>query len=61
MINNCELITKKCACNNPNWEIVKKEKVRSGRNFGRTKYLLYCRNCGAQWKTMSKKGIEDLL
>lgn len=61
MINNSEKITKKCSCTSPKWEIIRKECVRGGKNFGKIKYLVYCRNCKAQWKTMSEKGLENLL
>lgn len=61
MINNSEYITKKCSCENPKWEIDRKQKVKSGKNFGKIHYSVHCMSCGARWKTFSTKGIEELI
>ena len=61
MINNSTYLTKSCKCNNPNHKIVMTTTVKSGKNFGKTKYLIYCNNCKAQWWSFKKgeKDVED--
>ncbi len=41
----------KCKCIQPDWEIVHKQQINSGKNFGKMQYTLYCYKCSAMWKT----------
>ena len=58
MINNSTYLTTKCKCNSPKHSLVKVSTVKTGKNFGKTKYLLCCENCHAQWWSFSKKYIN---
>lgn len=54
--------TTKCICDNPDmskWSIVHKTTIKSGKNFGKVKALVYCETCNHQWET-SAKYIEQL-
>lgn len=46
--------TKKCACDNPSWDIVHKRKITSGKQLGKIAYTLSCLNCRSQWETTAK-------
>lgn len=62
MINNSTYLTKKCRCDNPDYKVELTKRVRSGKNYRKVKYLLYCRSCGSQWWTTVKpKEIEEKL
>lgn len=50
--------TKKCKCNNPNWQLTAKSKVKTGKHFGKIKYLIFCSNCKSQWETSAKYAKE---
>lgn len=50
--------TNKCNCDNPEWKITDKRKVKSGKQFGKTIYLIYCMNCKTQWETSAKYAEE---
>jgi hypothetical protein len=50
--------TDKCCCNNPKWNILDKRKVKSGKQFGKTVYLVSCINCKSQWETSAKYAEE---
>jgi len=50
--------TNKCNCDNPKWEIRDKRKVRSGKQFGKVIYLIYCYSCKTQWETSASYARE---
>lgn len=57
MSNKTTYLTESCKCPDHEWEIERKETIHIGKNFGKSKYLVYCRACNKQWYTMSFKTI----
>lgn len=47
--------TKKCACDNPKWDLISERTISIGKNYGKTKYLYRCRNCREQWESFRKE------
>lgn len=49
--------TTKCICEKSdmsNWSILKLTTVKSGKQFGKRKAIVYCNKCGHQWETTAQ-------
>lgn len=54
MINNSTYTTKSCKCDNPKHRARLTKPVKSGKNFGKYRTLMFCDNCKAQWWKLEK-------